>query len=506
MKSSGIGGQAVLEGVMMKNKDRYAVAVRKPSGELVVKKGECSSAKDKYPILGIPIVRGVVSFVESLVLGTQALTSSAEFFEEEERPSGFEQWLTKKFGEKTDKVIMGFAVFLGIILALGLFTFLPLLLVSFLPADKFSEQSKAVFEGLLRLVIFLIYLIIISLNKDMKRVFMYHGAEHKAINCIEHGMPLNVKNVRNSSRRHKRCGTSFLLFVIMISIVFFVFVRVETFWLRLLVRIAFVPLLAGISYEFIRFAGNSDSKIMTVLSFPGLLLQSLTTREPNDEMIKVAIASVEAVFDWNEYLKENFSGHGNSDKMKRALERRNEKRVLKEETPEEKKAKNETIEKPVKEKVQPVKEATVSAVTTKPVEAAVASAVVKQAEVKEAVVKTEEDLAAKFDVAFVKDEEKPEAKAETKPEEAKTEAKPEENAGAEAPVEEKTEEEIAKENRSKLVAKVTAADRSEEAGKLARKEMTASDEDEEEDDILKALDSYFVFEGEKTVMERSDNK
>lgn len=491
MKSSGIGGQAVLEGVMMRNKDRYAVAVRKPNGEIAIDKGECTSLKDKSKFFGLPIVRGVVSFVESLILGTQMLTSSAAYFEEEEEPGKFEKWLIQKFGKKADKIIMGFAVFLGILLAFALFTLLPLAVITLIPDDVMSYRWKALLEGCLRLVIFLIYLALISANKDMKRVFMYHGAEHKAINCIEHGLPLNVKNVRKSSRQHKRCGTSFLLFVILISIIFFIFVRVETFWLRLLVRVLFVPVLAGISYEFIRLAGASDSKVIDILSKPGLWLQGMTTREPNDEMIKVAIASVEAVFDWEAYLKENFRGGKNDAKSKKTADRRNEKNA--EPKKEEVKKAEPKKEEPKKEavKVEAVKKAEVKTEEIKK-EASAAPAETKMEEVKPVVAAAEkkaeeiDDLAAKFDMAFEKvEEKKPEAEA----------------------VIEKTEEELAKESRSRLAAKVTAADRSEEAGKQARKEIAAASEDEEEEDeILKALDQYFVFEGEKTVMERSDNK
>ena len=496
MKSSGIGGQAVLEGVMMKNRDRYAVAVRKPNGGLAVEKGKCTSLKDKNRFFGLPIVRGVVGFVESLVLGTQMLTSSAAYFEEEEEPGKFERWLIQKFGKKADKIIMGAAVLLGILLAFGLFTLLPLAVITLIPDDVMSYEYKALVEGGLRLLIFLIYIALISANRDMKRVFMYHGAEHKAINCIEHGLPLNVKNVRKSSRQHKRCGTSFLLFVILISIIFFIFVRVETFWLRLLVRVLFVPLLAGISYELIRLAGSSDSKVMDILSKPGLWLQGLTTREPNDEMIKVAIASVEAVFDWEAYQKENFPGRKYEEKVKRAAERRNDKRA------ENGKANSEN------EKKESVGVASNNYLPKQAFDDTIVEKKMKAAVEPEKKGKTEpvEDLAAKFDIAFEKAEEKkPEVPAVT--ETTSVEKGDTTKAITCESVPEKTEEELAKESRSRLVAKVSAADRSEEAGKLARREYAAAaEDDEEEDDILKALDQYFVFDGEKTVMERSDNK
>jgi len=271
MKSSGIGGQAVLEGVMMKNKSRYAVAVRKPDGEIAVEKGEVTSAIEKHKVLGLPIIRGVVNFVESLVLGVKMLTSSAEYFEDvEEEPGKFELWLRKKFGDKADKFIMGCTVFLSVVMAVAIFMLLPLAIVSFIDEEVVSYEWKTLIEGLLRVAIFLGYVVLISRLKDIKRVYMYHGAEHKTINCIEQGMAPTVQNVRECSRLHKRCGTSFLLFVMLISVIFFLVVRVETLWLRFVVRILFVPVIAGISYEFIRLAGSSESKIVGFLSKPGL--------------------------------------------------------------------------------------------------------------------------------------------------------------------------------------------------------------------------------------------
>lgn len=492
MKSSGIGGQAVLEGVMMRNKDRYAVAVRKPDGSLALEQGECKSIKERYKFFGIPFVRGVVNFVESLVLGTKMMTSSAVYFEEEEKPGKFELWLKKVFGDKADKVIMGFATVLGVVLALVLFAFLPLFLVSLIPEEKMAYEWRAVLEGGIRLVIFIVYLALVACNKDIKRVFMYHGAEHKVINCIEHGMPLNVKNVRKSSKQHKRCGTSFLLFVIIFSIIFFIFFRVETFWLRLLIRLLFVPVLAGISYEFIRLAGSTDNKFVNILAKPGLWLQRLTTREPNDEMIKVAIASVEAVFDWKAYLDENFNKKKGDDKLKKAADRRQEKRAEREKNETTKIAENksETTKKTetLKDEAKPVETKTVEAKTVevKPVEEKKTEAKAEEKKVEEKKQEAtpafaEDSLEAKFDRHFVADAPKAE--------------------------EEVSLEEAAKESRKNLAAKVGAADRAEEARKraMASREFPEDDE-EEEDEVLRALDQYFVFEGEKTVMERSDNK
>ncbi len=454
MKSSGIGGQAVLEGVMMKNKKNYAVAVRKPDGKIAVEKGECNSVIEKHKFLGVPIVRGVVNFVESLVLGVKMLTSSAAYFDDaEEQPGKFELWLRKKFGEKADKFIMGCTVFLSVVLAIAIFMLLPLLIVSFISEDVISYEWKTLIEGLLRVAIFLGYVFMISRLKDIRRVFMYHGAEHKTINCIEQGMAPTVQNVRKCSRLHKRCGTSFLLFVMIISVIFFLLVRVETLWLRFVVRILFVPVIAGVSYEFIKLAGSSESKVVAVLSKPGLWLQGLTTKEPDDDMIEVAVASVEAVFDWQAYLDENFGS-----KAKKAG-----------------KAKKATKEKSVKAPVVTETEPELAAAEVKQ------EAVVEEKKPEEKpVVQEVEEVAAKFDWSF------PSTKKQ-EPDEAE-----------------------AKENRSRLAAKVSAADKAEEAGKSAvknAKTIVRYDEDEEEEDeILRALDKFFVFEGEGTVMERSGNK
>ncbi|MBQ9768277.1 MAG: DUF1385 domain-containing protein [Lachnospiraceae bacterium] len=460
MKSSGIGGQAVLEGVMMKNKSRYAVAVRKPDGEIAIEKGENHSIIEKHKILGIPVVRGVVNFVESLVLGMKMLTSSAAYFDDvEEEPGKFERWLQKKFGKKAENIIMGFTVFFSIVMAIAIFMLLPLAVVSFIDEKVISYEWKTLIEGLLRVVIFLGYIVLISQLKDIRRVFMYHGAEHKTINCIERGLAPTVQNVRKCSRLHKRCGTSFLLIVMLISVVFFLLFRVETLWLRFVVRILFVPLIAGISYEFIRLAGSSDSKIVNVLSKPGLWLQGLTTREPDDDMIRVAVASVEAVFDWEAYLEENF---GKKNRKKSGKKSSATKETKKQEEKAEPVA-GEPVEVPVaatlavEEPKQTVSEKT----EVKPVQATETA-----------------DVASKFDWSFT-----PAKKPEI-------------------------DEEAAKESRSKLAAKVSAADKAETEGKTALSKTAAvnryNEDEEEDDEILRALDKYFVFEGEKTVMERGN--
>ena len=304
---SGIGGQAVLEGVMMKNRDKYAVAVRKPNGEIDVEveeyKGVCGDKK----FAKLPFIRGVFAFIDSLILGMKVTTYSASFYEEEdEKPSKTEEKLEKLLGNKADDIMMTFTVILSVISAVALFMLLPLFLSDLLGKYIRNASVIAIIEGLIRILIFIAYIAGISLMKDIKRLYMYHGAEHKCINCIEKGRPLTVKDVKRSSRQHKRCGTSFLLFVVLVSVIVFFFIRVDNMALKLILRIALVPVIAGISYEIIRLAGRSDNILVRIISAPGLWMQKLTTKEPDEDMIEVAIASVEAVFDWKAYLKDTF--------------------------------------------------------------------------------------------------------------------------------------------------------------------------------------------------------
>lgn len=306
---SGIGGQAVLEGVMMKNKDRYAVAVRKSDGQIEVMAEDYEGIRGAKKVSGIPFLRGVFNFVDSLVLGMKTLTWSAGFFEEEE--SGKEESeADRKFdrvaGDSGEKLVMGATVAFSIVMAVAIFIALPYFLSLLLASWVRNASLLAIFEGLLRIMIFVGYVAAISAMKDIRRVYMYHGAEHKCINCIERGRELTVKNVRKSSRLHKRCGTSFLLFVMVVSVILFMFIRVDNPALRLVLRLALVPVIAGVSYEIIRLAGRSDNLLIRAISAPGMWLQRLTTREPDDSMIEVAIACVEAVFDWKAYLTENF--------------------------------------------------------------------------------------------------------------------------------------------------------------------------------------------------------
>lgn len=303
MKYSGIGGQAVMEGVMMKNKDQYAVAVRKPDHDIVVEVKSYTGIIKNEKLKNAPIIRGVLAFIESMVLGISTLTFSASFFEEEETQKS--KQLDEAAKKKKEKTEMGLTVGVSFVLAIAIFMILPYYLSLIFQHYIASPTILALVEGLIRLVIFILYILAISKMEDIQRVFMYHGAEHKCINCIEHGLELNVENVRKSTRQHKRCGTSFLLFVLVFSIIFFAFIRVDSQILRLVLRVLLIPVIAGVSYEFIRLAGRSDNKLVNFLSQPGLWLQNLTTKEPDDSMIEVGIASVEAVFDWKSYLMEN---------------------------------------------------------------------------------------------------------------------------------------------------------------------------------------------------------
>ena len=305
-----IGGQAVIEGVMMKNMDRYAVSVRKPNGKIETKVEECVSFAEKHPLFQLPIFRGMVNFLESMVIGMKTLNYSASFYEDEEEQteSRTEQFLEKILGEKAEKIIMGIVLVFSLAISIGLFMILPYIASEALGKLIQNEYAVLLMEGIIRIAIFLGYIVLISQMEDIKRVFMYHGAEHKTINCLEAGVELTPENVDNFSRLHKRCGTSFIFIVMIISMVFFFFIRVDTIWLRIVLRLLFLPLVAGVSYEFIRLAGSSDHPLVQIFSKPGLALQRLTTKEPDHSMIEVAIASVEGVFDWREYLENLHKG------------------------------------------------------------------------------------------------------------------------------------------------------------------------------------------------------
>lgn len=308
MKSSNIGGQAVLEGIMMRHGDDYAVAVRKPDGEIFVQKEEYHSVIKWKVLTKIPFIRGVFNFIDSMVLGIKTLMFSAEFYEDEEEVKSekelTEEEIAKK--EKQEKWMMNATVAISVVIAVAVFMVLPYFLSSLLKPLMPSYHLRTLVEGFVRIGIFILYIALISRMDDIQRTFMYHGAEHKCINCIEHGLPLTVDNVRISSRQHKRCGTSFLFFVLAISIILLMLIQVESPLMRVIVRIALIPFIAGISYEVLKLAGRSENPIINLLSRPGLAIQKLTTKEPDDSMIEVAIQAVEAVFDWRAYEAENF--------------------------------------------------------------------------------------------------------------------------------------------------------------------------------------------------------
>ena len=292
----------------MKNGDRYSTAVRKPDKTIAVMEDKYESLTTRFPIFALPFFRGIFSFIDSLILGMKTLSYSSSFFEDDEdsKPSKFEEKLIKIFGDRLDKVIMGITMFISVIASIAIFMVLPMLLSNIIKMKINNHYIIAIFEGIIRIAIFIIYIKLISGMEDIKRTFMYHGAEHKCINCIEHGLELNVENVMKSSKEHKRCGTSFIIIVMMISILFFMVVRVDTIWLRAVSRIVLVPAIAGVSYEFLRIAGKSDFWLVNLLSKPGLWMQGLTTKEPTPDMVEVAITAVERVFDWRTYLEENF--------------------------------------------------------------------------------------------------------------------------------------------------------------------------------------------------------
>jgi len=310
MKYSGNGGQALIEGIMMRNGDKYSVAVRKPDGEIVLEVKDYHSITEGHKWMQLPVIRGAFRFIDSLKVGIGSLMYSASFFEEEEPVKEAGEPRKESFAEKhftpeqREKMVMTFTLVLSLCLAIGLFMLLPVAAASLLRKVTDSSFVIALAEGVLRIAVFVGYLALVSRMEDIKRTFMYHGAEHKCINCIEHGLPLDVEHVRMSSRQHKRCGTSFILIVMIISVIVFMFVRVENIGLRLLSRVLLVPVIAGLSYELLQFTGRHDGRFVDAVSKPGLWLQKLTTREPDDSMIEVAIEAVEAVFDWKAYEEE----------------------------------------------------------------------------------------------------------------------------------------------------------------------------------------------------------
>ena len=303
----GIGGQAVLEGVMMKNRNLYAVAVRRESGEIEIETDEYHGILEDTIWTKIPFLRGVFVFLDSLILGMRALNLSTSFYEDEESgPTGADNAADAVTNGNGEKLLQAVTMTISFLLAIGLFVVLPYWISSVLNRFIRNASFMAIVEGLVRILIFLIYIVAITAMKDIRRLYMYHGAEHKCINCLERGRALTVANVRRSSRYHKRCGSSFIVFVVLVSVVLFFFIRVESPVMRILLRIALIPVISGISYELIRLAGRSSNPVIELLSKPGLWIQRLTTKEPEDDMIEVAIASVEAIYDWRAYLAEEF--------------------------------------------------------------------------------------------------------------------------------------------------------------------------------------------------------
>ncbi len=331
-----------MEGVMMKNKDIYAVAVRKPDKEIAVEINTHKDFSDKVKLFKLPIFRGVLAFVDSLVVGIKVLNYSASFFEEEEETQNAKKkekqkkskgkdvgedfeveevtatinsdsTKTSKKEENSSAFFIVLAVLISIVMSVALFMVLPVLVTNLFSKAITNHYLLALIEGVVRLAIFIGYILLASQMNEIKRVFMYHGAEHKTINCIEHGYELTIENVKWQSKQHKRCGTSFMLLVVLISLVFFMIIPSGNLLWRVLSRVILIPFIAGVSYEFIRLAGKSESKVVHVLSQPGLWMQGLTTKEPDDSMIEVAIKSIEAVFDWRAFL-ETFGKKGSAVK------------------------------------------------------------------------------------------------------------------------------------------------------------------------------------------------
>ncbi|HKM33472.1 MAG TPA: DUF1385 domain-containing protein [Lachnospiraceae bacterium] len=307
-KYSGIGGQAVLEGVMMKNGEKYAVAVRKPDGEIEVEMENYQGVLHGSPINKVPFIRGIFNFIDSMILGTKCLNYSADFYEDEDtKETVADRALNKMTHGNAEKVFSAILTIVSIILAVGIFIVLPFFITSLFKEYVRSNVLMTIIEGVVRILIFILYVVGIAAMKDIRRLYMYHGAEHKCINCLERGKPLTVGNVMRSSRLHKRCGTSFIFFVMFVSILLFFFIQVTNPVERVVLRILLIPVIAGISYELIRLAGRTDTIFIKIVSAPGMMIQKLTTKEPTKDMVEVAIASVDAVFDWKKFLVDEFA-------------------------------------------------------------------------------------------------------------------------------------------------------------------------------------------------------
>lgn len=366
-----------MEGVMMKNQDVYAVAVRKPNNEIVVEKNTHKNFSDKVKLFKLPIFRGMLVFVESLVIGIKVLNFSASFFEDEEeqekkkkeknrvkeknKKEKIDKKETIKDEQQSNALLMAAAVVLSIAMSIALFMVLPVLISSIFSKLITKHYVLALVEGLIRLAIFIGYVLAASQMQEIKRVFMYHGAEHKTINCLENGFELTVENVRWQSKQNKRCGTSFMLFVMLISLIVFIFIPSGNLAWRIVSRIVLIPVISGVSYEFIRFAGKTDNAVLNILSKPGLLMQGLTTKEPDDTMIEVAIKSVEAIFDWQAFLK---TTDGKEDKGKQAS-KKTQKSSTQKDSKTEKKVKSNKENKPVTVKSEVAEKTTKAVIDAK---------------------------------------------------------------------------------------------------------------------------------------------
>ncbi len=292
-----VGGQAVIEGVMMRRENQYAVAIRKPNQEIIIEEMKRTSWKEKNKILSFPFIRGMVAFLESMIMGMKILTFSAEFFEEEEvqNESKFDQWVNRVFKDKANDVFIGISVVMALIMTILLFIVLPLGITEFIKPFLPSEYWVNFVDGVLRVAILVVYILLISRMKDIQRVFQYHGAEHKSIHCYECGLDLTIDNAKKQPRLHKRCGTSFLLYVVVISVFIMTLINAQTFFYRFVVRILMLPIIAGISYEVLKLIGRSESKALGFLAKPGLMLQKLTTKEPDEQQIEVALEALKCV-------------------------------------------------------------------------------------------------------------------------------------------------------------------------------------------------------------------
>jgi uncharacterized protein YqhQ len=301
-KYSAVGGQAIIEGVMMKGPNDVAIAVRKPDGEITIKMEKPSKIEKSF-LLKIPVLRGSIALIASMIVGVKALSYSAEFYAEMEEgyeAKGFEKWIYDKLGDKAEDVMVAFSMVFALIMAFSLFGVLPTVIINML--KNFVENAKILsfFEGALKILMFITYILVISRMKDVRRVFEYHGAEHKVIHCLESGEELTVENARKFTTLHPRCGTSFLLIVFVISIIIFSFVSWSSLIVRIALKMILLPLVAGLSYEIIKWAGKSDSTLVKIISYPGLMMQKLTTKEPDDAQLEVALKAMMAVIEAKE--------------------------------------------------------------------------------------------------------------------------------------------------------------------------------------------------------------